>query len=344
MQIIKANPNYLLLTTVLSAAISLGGTALSANAGTQATPEATPADVVKSLEESGGVHPGQRRNHTKGTCAVGDFVGTSDAAKYSSSALFSGKKIPVVARFSLAGGNPEAADAARSPRGLALEFSLPQGSLQHITMLNLPVFVTSQPTVFNELLIATKADPKTGKPDPETVKAFFTAHPEVLKPASFFSEHNPPENYYSAEFYGIHTFKFVDAAKTEHLVKWRFVPQDGAKPLTDAELKAAPHDFLEKNLIAKVKTAPVKWDMIVFLGEPGDAEVDATKAWPEDRKHFRAGTLTISQAMPQKGAACENINFDPLVMAPGMAPTNDPILLFRSPAYAISFGKRMTGQ
>lgn len=344
MQKIKIKPSHLLLSAALLGTTVLGATALPVYAAAQATPEATPADVVKSLELSGGVYPGQRRNHIKGTCAIGNFVGTSEAAKYSSSALFSGKEVPVVARFSLAGGNPDSPDAARSPRGMALEFSLPQSSTQHITMINLPVFVTPQPTVFNELLIATIPDPKTGKPNPDTIKAFFTLHPDVLKPASFFNEHNPPENYYSAEFYGIHTFKFIDAAKAEHMVKWRFVPQAGAKPLTDAEMKTAGHDFLEKNLIAKVKTAPVKWDMIVFLGEPGDAEVDATKAWPEDRKHFKAGTLTISEAMPQKGAACENINFDPLVMAPGIAPTNDPILLFRSPAYAISFGKRMTGQ
>lgn len=342
MQKFKAMPSHLLLSVALVSATSLLSSV--AQAKPMAAAETTPADVVKTLEESGGVHPGQRRNHIKGTCAVGSFVGTSDAAKYSSSALFSGKEIPVVARFSLAGGNPDTPDAARSPRGLALEFSLPQGSIQHITMLNQPIFVTAQPTVFNALLIATKADPKTGQPDPQTVKAFFTLHPEVLKPATFFKDHNPPENYYSAEFYGIHTFKMIDTAKVEHLVKWRFVPQDGAKPLTDDELKAAPHDFLEKNLIAKVSAAPAKWDMIVSVGEPGDAEVDATKAWPEDRKHFKAGTLTISAAMPQKGAACETINFDPLVMAPGIAPTNDPILLFRSPAYAISFGKRMTGQ
>lgn len=45
--------------------------------------------------------------------------------------------------------------------------------------------------------------------------------------------------------------------------------------------------------------------------------------------------------MPQKGAECEAINFDPLVMADGIAPTNDPILLFRSPTYAVSFSKRL---
>ena len=41
---------------------------------------------------------------------------------------------------------------------------------------------------------------------------------------------------------------------------------------------------------------------------------------------------------------CESINFDPMVMADGIAPTNDPVLRFRSQAYAVSFGKRLSGQ
>jgi catalase len=32
------------------------------------------------------------------------------------------------------------------------------------------------------------------------------------------------------------------------------------------------------------------------------------------------------------------------VMANGIAPTDDPVLLFRSPTYAVSFVKRLTGQ
>ena len=55
------------------------------------------------------------------------------------------------------------------------------------------------------------------------------------------------------------------------------------------------------------------------------------------------GTLTISSAMAQPGAGCEKINFDPLVMADGIAPTNDPVLLFRSLSYALSFTKRCKG-
>src|SRR3954454_21060294 len=98
-------------------------------------PVVSPQGVVEALEGTYGVHPGQRRNHTKGTCALGEFVGEGDGGRYSRSALFSGRAVPVVARFSLAGGDPNASDAEKSPRGLGLEFRLPGDRLQHMTML-----------------------------------------------------------------------------------------------------------------------------------------------------------------------------------------------------------------
>jgi catalase len=87
--------------------------------------EVTAPQMIDAFEGTFGVHPGQRRNHIKGTCAAGEFLGTTDAAALSRSALFSGKTIPVVARFSIGGGNPETPDAAPAPRGMALEFRLP---------------------------------------------------------------------------------------------------------------------------------------------------------------------------------------------------------------------------
>lgn len=109
-------------------------------------------------------------------------------------------------------------------------------------------------------------------------------------------------------------------------------------------MKSLPADFLEERLIAATKAGPQRWDMIVTVGQPGDPETDPTKAWPADRREFKAGTLTITTAMPQKGAACEAINFDPLNMAAGIEPTEDPILQFRSPAYAVSYSKRFEGK
>lgn len=303
----------------------------------------TPEQVVGAIENTFGVTPGERRNHTKGTCATGAFVGTPAAAAYSRSLLFSGKTIPVIARFSLAGGNPKAPDTARSPRGMALEFALPDGSLQHMTMLNIPVFGAMRPRTFLDLMIASRPDPATGKPDPEKLKAFKATHPDSRALSEFMARNNPPTSYANSSYFGIHTFKFIDGGNRITLVRWRFVPQDGEKQLSDEELKSSPANFLEQRLIERAGTGPVRWDMMVSIGEAGDPENDPTLAWPEARKQIRAGTLTISAAMPQKGAACEPVNFDPLVMGDGIAPTDDPILLFRSPAYALSFARRLGG-
>lgn len=325
-----------LVSGILALAVPLAAAAAE-------TAEVSADQVVSALEGTFGVTPGARRNHTKGTCAAGQFVGTRVAAAYSRSSLFSGRPVPVVARFSLAGGNPQAPDTAKTARGMALEFRLPGGKLQHMTMLNTPLFGAAQPQTFLDMIVAAKPDPATGKPDPDKLKAFQASHPDNRAQAEFLAANNPPPSFANSAFFGIHTFKFVSRGNKVTLVRWRFVPQDGEKWLSDEALKSSPPNFLEPRLIERTRRGPVRWDMIVTVGKPGDPEDNPTLAWPRERQDFKAGTLTISAATPEKGAACEKINFDPLVMADGIEPTNDPILMFRSPAYALSFAKRMSG-
>jgi len=303
----------------------------------------TADQVVSALEDTFGVHPGERRNHTKGTCAAGEFVGSPEMEAYTRAALFSGEPVPVVARFSMPGGNPKIPDTAKTPRGMAVEFRLADGSLQHMTMLNTPMFGAASPQTFFDDIVAKRPVPATGKPDPEKIKTFKASHPDSWPQAEFLARHNPPPSWANSSYFGIHTFKFVDRAGKTTLVRWRFVPQDGEKQMSADELKSFPPDFLEQALIDRTERGPVHWDMLVTIGAAGDPVDDPTRLWPAGRKEIKAGTLTISSAMSQKGAACEKINFDPLVMTEGIEPTNDPVLLFRSPAYAISFGKRMSG-
>lgn len=323
-------------------ALTLGAAMVQLPAAAQ--DQVTPEQVVNQMEKTFGVTPGQRRNHTKGLCALGEFVGAKEAQAYSRSALFSGKPVPVVARFSIAGGNPKVADTAKSARGMALEFALPGGQPQHITMINTPMFGATQPKTFFDNLVATKPDPKTGQADPQKLKAFLDSHPDARGQFEFLKTHNPPVSYANSAYFGIHTFKFINKDDKTTLVKWRFVPADGEKRLTDAQLKTMPHDFLAQELIDRTKKGPARWDMLVTIGHAGDPETDPTKLWPGDRKEFKAGTLTISSAMAQDSAACAKINYDPLVMADGIAATDDPILKFRSPSYAVSFSRRLQGK
>jgi catalase len=227
---------------------------------------------------------------------------------------------------------------------MALEFKLPKGQLHHITMLNTPMFGAAHPQTFLDLMLAMRPDPATGKPDPDKIKAFKASHPDNQAQADFLATNNPPSSYANSSFWGIHTFKFINKQNKVTLVRWQFVPQDGEKRLSDEELKTAGANFLEQALIDRTRQGPVRWDMMVSIGQPGDAEDNPTVLWPADRQRIKAGTLTLSSAKPQKGAECEPINFDPMAMADGIAATNDPVLQFRSPAYAVSFAKRLSGQ
>ena len=157
------------ITTALRLVCTLGIVACRAKprpADTSQHTQVTAPEVVSALEGAYGVHPGQRRNHTKGMCALGSFTGTADGSAYSRSALFSGASVPVVIRFSIAGGNPTVPDTDRSPRGMALEFRLPDGNRQHMTMINTPMFFASLPRTFLDKMLALKPDSATGKPDP----------------------------------------------------------------------------------------------------------------------------------------------------------------------------------
>jgi len=303
--------------------------------------EATAEKVINALEGAYGRHPGQRRNHTKGVGALGSFVGNREAAVYSRSELFSGTRLEVVARFSLAGGDPESSDAEKSPRGMALEFRMSNGGLHHMTMIHTPMFFAAVPQTFLDKFIALTVDAATGKPDPAKFKAFVASHRDNDGQAKFLSENNPPPSYANCAYYGIHTFKFINQSHVTTLVKFRFVPRDGEKQLSDAELRSAPRDFLEKALIERTHKGPIHWDMILTIGEPGDPETNPTILWPKTRKEINAGTLTITSGTPSSEAGSYRINYDPLVIADGIAATDDPVLLFRSPSYATSYTRRL---
>ena len=282
--------------TVTAAAILTASTLL-AEPFEQTSPEA----LIPALKAS--TAPIQASAKTTPRACAPREVSSSlpEAASYSRSALFSGETIPVVARFSLGGGDPDAPDAGKGPRGMALEFRLADGRKQHMTMINSPIFFAIVPKTFLDNLLAAKPDPATGKPDPAALKEFAATHPDSAGMTKFYADHNPPPSYANSAFFGIHTFKFIDKNNKTTLVKWRFVPEDGEKELTNAELTSMPRDFLEQALIDRVKQGPVKWDMWVTIGEPGDPETDPTVLWPSDRKEFKAGTLTFTAAMPQDG-------------------------------------------
>src|SRR5438105_14667691 len=132
------------------ARFALIGVALAAVAGTFAyvggwfTPnELTPARFTDGFEQVDGVHPGFRRNHAKGVGVSGFFESNGNGVRLSKAAVFRQGRVPVIGRFSLGGGQPDAADTPDAVRGLGLQCSLPDGELWRTAMINPPVFPVS---------------------------------------------------------------------------------------------------------------------------------------------------------------------------------------------------------
>jgi catalase len=79
---------------------------------------------------------------------------------------------------------------------------------------------------------------------------------------------------------------------------------------------------------------------IVIVGQPGDPTSDATLPWPAGREEVEVGTVTLDKIESDDTSEARDINFDPLVLPVGIAPSDDPLLSARSAVYSKSFTRR----
>src|SRR4029450_12505804 len=201
------------------ARLALIGVALAAVIGTFAyfgggfTPnDLTPARFTDVFERVAGVHPGFRRNHAKGVGVSGFFESNGNGARFSEAVVFRPGRVPVIGRFSRGGGQPYVADTPDAVRGLGLQFSLPDGELWRTAMVNLPVFPVRYPEAFAELLIASKPDPGTSKPDPAKMTAFLARHPETVKALTVIKGQPVASGFGNSTFHGLNAFRLINAA------------------------------------------------------------------------------------------------------------------------------------
>jgi catalase len=314
--------------------------ALFAYLGGWLTPhKLTPSRFVDGFEEVDGVHAGFRRNHAKGVCVSGSFVSNGQGSRLSKAVVFQSGTFPVVGRFSFGGGLPDIADKPDLVRGLGLQFELPDGEYWRTSMISLPIFPFSTPQAFYEQMIASKPDPATGNPDPAKMKAFLAKHPETARVLDTFKGSAIPSGFGKTTFYGLNAFRFTDSAGESVPVRWFFTPEvPEAAPATDE----TPHDknYLFDALIADIHRRPLRWHLIIVVGKPGDTTNDATVKWPADREKVNVGTLIIDHVEAEESSPTTNLNFDPLVLPDGIAPSDDLILSARSAVYSQSFTRR----
>jgi catalase len=311
-----------------------------AYAGGWLTPwQLTPEGLVDTFQQINGPHPGFRRNHAKGVSVSGTFESTGRAATLSRAAVFQPGRIPVVGRFSLAGGNPDQVDSPETVRALAIRFSLPDGEEWRTAMVSIPVFPVRTPEAFNEQLIATSPDPRTGKPDPAKVQAFFAAHPESARALAVIKAEKLSSGFENTTYYGLNAFELVSSSGKSTPVRWSMVPFQPFAPV--ATQPSTDPNFLFDALIAQVERSPLQWRLVLTIGQPGDPTNDATIAWPPDREQIDAGTLTIDRIESDDSSPVRTITFDPLVLPDGISGSDDPLLSARSATYSVSFTRRV---
>ena len=328
------------------ARFALIGVVLAAVAGAFAylggwlTPDAlTPARLTDAFEHVGGVHAGFRRNHAKGVGVSGSFESNGNGVRFSESVVFRPGRVPVIGRFSLSGGQPYVADRPDEVRGLGLQFSLPDGEMWRTAMINLPVFPFRTPEAFYEQLVASMPDPRTGKPDPAAMKAFLDRHPETVQALGVIKGQPVSSGFDNTTFHGLNAFRFINSAGVSTPVRWVMTP---TQPFEAAS--AAPgsqgKNYLFDAVIGQIQREPVRWHLILIIGLPSDPSHDATIAWPAGRERVDVGTLTLDRVESEETSAATDINFDPLILPAGMAPSDDPLLSARSAVYSQSFTRR----
>jgi catalase len=317
---------------------------LSFNAAAQSS-ESAPVDpntFLNQFESTFGKFEGFRRSGAKGICAVGEFVGSSEARALSTSTAFSGKPVPVVVRFSVGGANPKAADNAKSQRNLALQFNLPDGEQWQMGNVSAPVFGASSPQQFFGRLASLQPDPATKMPDAAKVKAFADANPEVLLQGKYFASQPVPASFGSVNYWGVHAFGFVNAKGDKQFGKWIFEPVGGVQGLTDDEAKAKGPSFLFDDLRQRVKDGKVAFNFNLELAQADDKIDNATVPLPEGRKKVNLGLLKVTSVSEDGGGACLTITYNPLVLPKGVEPSADPMLAARAAPYGVGLGRRLT--
>jgi catalase len=300
----------------------------------------SPASMINTFERVNALHPGFRRNHAKGVCITGHFESNGHGVVLSRASVFLPGRVPVIGRFALAGGQPYASDAPQTVRSMAILFKLRNGEEWRTGMNNIPVFAVNSAQGFYDQLRASAVDPATGKPDPAKIIAFLAKHPESARAMRLIRSHPVSSGFANSTYNSLNAFRFIAVNGAVVPVRWSMVSLQPFEPLDAANAGQTGKNYLFDALIAGIHANPLRWHLVITVGQPGDTTADATLPWPPDRQQVDTGTLTIDHVESEDISPARDINFDPLVLPNGIAASDDPLLSARSAAYSQSFTRR----
>lgn len=299
----------------------------------------------------------ERVVHARGTGAYGEFVSANNFSDVTMADFLSqaGKRTPVFVRFSTVVHQKGSPETYRDPRGFATKFYTEQGNYDLVGN-NLPVFFIRDAIKFPDMVHAFKPSPVTnGASDANRVFDFFVNVPEATHMLTWlFSDYGIPANYREMQGNGVHSFKWVNAKGEVTYVKYKWVPKQGERNLTQAEAdqiqsKHIEHATLDLREAIEKGNYPV-WDLYVQMLKKEDFDkldfnpVDVTKIWPESiAKPVKVGTMTLNKNPENFFQEVEQSAFSPGTLVPGIEPSEDKLLQGRLFSYFDTQRHRLTG-
>jgi catalase len=300
-------------------------------------------EVLDAMEDRGRGVPSFRRAHARGLGFRGRFVATPEAARLTMAEHLQGDPVETVVRFSNGAVSPYTPDRKSAKvgnaLGMAVRFELPSGGVTTSGALSLNVFAAGTPDEFADLIDANAAALPGGLPNPLRVAAFVAKHPNGFKGVVDAATLKPTLSFATTRFNGMHAFYAVDADGARRAFRFRWMPVAGVATMAPEHDALIPPQYLMSELQLRVERGPVEWDLVFQLAEPGDPTDDVTKVWPEDRPLVTMGRLTVD-GLHEDQELVEGYVFDPLNLPPGIEPSDDPLLHFRSSAYSESHRRR----
>lgn len=308
----------------------------SANGNTAET-HATPTEIVDSLNSVFGKQVQNRAIHSKGIVLEGRFTPSPAAAGLSKAPHFR-QAVPVTLRFSDFAGVPTIPDAdpMASPRGLAVKFHLPDGTDTDLVMHSFNGFPTATSDEFNQLFIALGTS-GPGVPKPTPADAFLATHP--IAKTFLTTQSPPPVSFATINYFGVNSFKFTSAKNQTHFGRYRVEPFAGVKFLTPGEIANSAPGYLAEEIRARVTKEPVRLRLRVQLSGAGDKIDDPSVAWPETREFVDLGVIEVTSVVAESDVVERALIFIPAALTAGIEPA-DPMILVRSAAYSVSYGRR----
>jgi catalase len=274
-----------------------------------------------------------RAVNAKGVIFQGEFTPDSHAKEITNAPHLQGPSSKVTVRFSDFSGVPTIPDndPMANPRGIAIRFELPGGASTDLVAHSFNGFPVSNTDDLRELMLAIAGSGPCAA-TPTALDRFLEFHPTAR---AFLAAQKTPASFATISYYGVGSFKFINAKGEGHYVRYQLVPEAGEQLLTDEEREKQSANYLMEEIKARVAAAPIGFALYAQVAEHGDRINDPSIAWPDNRKRVLLGRLEIKKLTANTAEEDGTLVFNPSNVPTGIA-TADMLSSFYSKAFRLS--------